>query len=317
MNDNIPKRSVLAIVGPTASGKTDLSFQIAASCNQKIDIICADSRQIYRGMDIGTAKPSKEEQTVIPHHCIDICNPDEHFSAGKFAQYARLCIDNSISQDRIPIIVGGSGLYIQALCEGFFTFESKDNSLHIRQELQELLLNKGKDFLFQELKKVDPSSAEEYSDMNPRRIMRALEFYKSTGLQFSKEKKEHISMPSFITKYIGISFQRDKLYDRINKRSEYMWNNGLIDETSQLLQIGYESTLNAFNTVGYKEAIQVLQGKLKQKEGLEAMKQSTRRYAKRQLTWFGNQMPVQWIHEEILQEYVETLNLEKLNHQRS
>lgn len=317
MNDNIPKRSVLAIVGPTASGKTDLSFQIASLCNQKIDIICADSRQIYRGMDIGTAKPTKEEQAVIPHHCIDICNPDEHFSAGKFAKYARLCIDNSISQDRIPIIVGGSGLYIQALCEGFFTFESKDNSLDIRLELQELLLNKGKDFLFQELKKVDPSSAEEYSDMNPRRIMRALEFYKSTGLQFSKEKKEHISVPSFTTQYIGISFQRDKLYDRINKRSEYMWNNGLIDETSQLLQIGYDSHLNALNTVGYKEAIQVLHGKLKHKEGLEAMKQATRRYAKRQLTWFGNQMSVEWIPEEILQEYVQNMNVEKLNHQRS
>ena len=219
--------------------------------------------------------------------------------------------------DRIPIIVGGSGLYIQALCEGFFTFESKDDSLDIRQELQELLLNKGKDFLFQELKKVDPLSAEEYSDMNPRRIMRALEFYKSTGLQFSKEKKEHVSVPSFTTQYIGISFQRDKLYDRINKRSEYMWNNGLIDETSQLLQIGYDSHLNALNTVGYKEAIQVLHGKLKHKEGLEAMKQATRRYAKRQLTWFGNQIQVQWIQEENLQEYVENVNIEKLNHQRS
>jgi tRNA dimethylallyltransferase len=311
------KRSVLAIVGPTASGKTDLSFQIAASCNQKVDIICADSRQIYRGMDIGTAKPSKEEQSLFPHHCIDICNPDEHFSAGKFAQYARTCIDNSINQYRIPIIVGGSGLYIQALCEGFFSFESKENSLDIRQELQELLLTKGKEFLFQELKKVDPTSAEEYSDMNPRRIMRALEFYKSTGLQFSKEKKEHISVPTFTTTYIGIAFQRDKLYDRINKRSEYMWNNGLIDETSQLLSNGYNPTLNALNTVGYKEAVKVLQGELKHKEGLEAMKQATRRYAKRQLTWFGNQIHVQWIYEENLNEYVENLNIEKLNHQIS
>lgn len=317
MSDIIPKRSVLAIVGPTASGKTDLSFQIAASCNRKVDLICADSRQIYRGMDIGTAKPSKEEQSLFPHHCIDICNPDEHFSAGKFAQYARTCIDNSISQNRIPIIVGGSGLYIQALCEGFFSFESKENSLDIRQELQELLLIKGKEFLFQELKKVDPTSAEEYSDMNPRRIMRALEFYKSTGLQFSKEKKEHISVPTFATTYIGIAFQRDKLYDRINKRSEYMWNNGLIEETSQLLSNGYNPTLNALNTVGYKEAVKVLQGELKHKQGLEAMKQATRRYAKRQLTWFGNQIHVQWIYEENLKEYVENMNIEKLNHQIS
>ena len=317
MSDINLKRSVLAIVGPTASGKTDLSFQIAASCNQKVDIICADSRQIYRGMDIGTAKPSKEEQSLFPHHCIDICNPDEHFSAGKFAQYARTCIDNSINQDRIPIIVGGSGLYIQALCEGFFSFESKENSLDIRQELQELLLTKGKEFLFQELKKVDPTSAEEYSDMNPRRIMRALEFYKSTGLQFSKEKKEHISVPTFTTTYIGIAFQRDKLYDRINKRSEYMWNNGLIEETSQLLSNGYNPTLNALNTVGYKEVVKVLQGELKHKEGLEAMKQATRRYAKRQLTWFGNQIHVQWIYEENLKGYVENLNIEKLNHQIS
>lgn len=282
------------ILGPTASGKTEFSLRLAEIYD--CEIISADSRQIYRYMDIGTSKPDKSILASIPHHFIDILNPDENYSAGKFEHYGRIVIEAIRSRDHIPIVVGGTGLYIKALCEGLFNFSDSEQDPGIRKKLENELNKIGREAFYEKLKAIDPISAENYSDKNPRRVIRALEFYENTGIPFSEAQNNgHSQEIQYDCLYFGISMERINLYKRISERCENMWGNGLIEETSKLLSIGYSKYLNSMNTIGYKEAIRYLEGELNYDEGLELFKKNTRHFAKRQLTWFRKNEKIQWI----------------------
>lgn len=290
--------NLFIIAGATASGKTDLA--LAISDYLPIEIISADSRQIYKYMNIGTAKPSSADLQRVPHHFIDIVNPDDYYSAGLFEKQADLIVNSIISSNRIPLIVGGTGLYIKALCEGFFEDDTDNEELiKIRTELEQELLQKGRVALYKELQHIDKTSAEKYSDMNPRRILRALAYYRLTGIPFSVSHRDQMKSKNYTCHYFAIDIPRSVLYDRINKRVLQMWQNGLLRETMNLLEMGYSENLNALNTVGYKETIQFIKGKLNEAETISKIQQNTRHYAKRQLTWFRNQCKnVHWLNLE-------------------
>ncbi len=287
------------LTGPTASGKTELA--LALSDYLPIEIISADSRQIYRFMDIGTAKPTKDELSRVPHHFIDIKNPDEYYSAGVFEKDADNTIQEIISRGKIPVVVGGSGLYIKALCEGFFQDENSSSELlAIREQLEQELAEKGRLALYQELSAVDPISAQKYSDMNPRRVIRALSYYRLTGIPFSVSHSSQLIEKNYNCYYFAIDIPRKLLYDKINLRTVNMWNNGLLKETIKLLEMGYTENLNALNTVGYKETILFIKGNLSKKNTISRIQQNTRHYAKRQLTWFKNQCPeIKWLNQNL------------------
>jgi len=283
---HLKHNTVLAITGPTASGKSALSLAIASAPGIEAEIISADSRQIYRGLDIGTAKPSQVELATIPHHFIDILEPDESYNAGKFAKDAQDIITSLFQRNILPIIVGGSGLYVQALCEGFFDMpaEMEQSFMDAREAVQQAYQDMGKDALFEELRLVDPQSCRDYPDKNPRRVMRALEFHKATGKRFSEEKSTMMKHPSFNTIYVMIDHERSELYARINQRCEEMWE-GMVNETRTLLQKGLSQSAQSLATVGYAQAIAFINGEIDENIAIEEMKQATRHYAKRQITW--------------------------------
>jgi len=296
----------IAIIGATASGKTAVSLELS----QKIpsEIISADSRQIYRYLDIGTAKPTVDERTQCTHHFIDICNPDEPYSAGLFAEQASRVVENIIGRENIPLIVGGSGLYVQALCEGISTEESIDFSA-ARIKTKQLYDELGRERFYDYVMTIDKESACKYDDKNPQRLIRTAEYYIATGKKFSDFHKIPKTVPNFKTLYFGIHHEREELYNTINKRCEFMWNNGIFEETEKVLSMGYNQIIQSLNTVGYKEVIAVMNGKYKSDDGLELMKQSTRRYAKRQLTWCRNQTNIMWLEPTTAANNI----LEKLN----
>ncbi len=282
----IKPNTVLAITGPTASGKTALSLEIASRLGMRAEIISADSRQIFRELDIGTAKPTQEERSRVKHHCIDICDPVESFNAGAFAKKAGEIIQELLLNNTLPIIVGGSGLYVQALCEGFFDMpeDTAEACEKARKEVQEYHDKHGKDALFEALRLVDPQSCEDYPDKNPRRIMRALEFHKVMGLKFSEQKSRMMSYPTFETCYVLIEHEREALYSRINARCDEMWE-GTKREAQTMLDKGISRFAQSLDTVGYAQAIAYIYGELDEKTAIEKMKQATRNYAKRQITW--------------------------------
>jgi len=282
----LKSNTVLAITGPTASGKTALSLEIASMPEIHAEIISADSRQVFKGLDIGTAKPSAEELARVPHHLIDICEPFESYNAGLFAKDATAIIPSLLDQNIVPIIVGGSGLYVQALCEGFFDvpLDIENSLIDARAEVQNMYQQMGKDALFEALRAVDPQSCEDYSDKNPRRIMRALEYHKATGKLFSEEKSTMMTYPTFQTIYVMIEHEREELYQRINERCEAMWD-GMLDETRIMLNRGINPNAQSLDTVGYSQAISFINGEIDQKTAIDQMKQATRNYAKRQITW--------------------------------
>ncbi len=288
------KPSAIAIVGATCSGKTQTSIELSQL--MEAEVISADSRQIYRMLTIGTAKPTFEERSACPHHFIDILNPDEPFSAGKFADDAQIVATDIINSGKTPLIVGGSGLYVSALCNGIFDEQIDESTLIHRANLEVRLTNEGKDLLYKELSEIDPESAQKYSDQNPRRIIRALEYYYTTGTTLSEAHKNQTDQEKpFTTLWFGIEIERALLYERINQRCISMWNNGLVEETEKVLSMGYSTELNSLNTVGYKETISYLSGEYTKEHAIEKMQQSTRNYAKRQLTWFRKNPSITWI----------------------
>lgn len=294
IEDLIEQRIAIAIVGPTAIGKTRLSLFLSDFF--PVEIVSADSRQIYRYLDIGTAKPTLEERSKVVHHFIDIRNPDEYYSAGQFGKEASEVVLEIFKRGAVPLIVGGSGLYIKALCEGLFeekyTQQEKIKAMKIRKELSYL----GREALYSKLLEVDPETAKLYPDKNYVRLIRALEFYLVKGLPISFYRKQFSSKPKFKTIYIGLNCNRDFLYALINKRVDEMWKNGLVDEVKDILNMGYSPELNSLNTVGYKETIEFLQGKTTERVAIEMIKQNTRRYAKRQLTWFKKVANINWFN---------------------
>lgn len=289
----LPKNSVIVITGPTASGKTSLSIELAHSL--KSEIISADSRQVYKLMDICTAKPSQVELNTVKHHLIDFLDPNIEYSAGKFADDATKVIKKLYESDIIPIVCGGSAFYIKALFDGLFDEENKSKP-EIRIKLNQELENYGIGYLQEQLEEVDYKSYTIIELDNPNRVIRALEYYYSTGEPISVAYEKRSTIKSeFQPIYFAIDYPREELYDRINQRCEQMWNNGLVNEYKSLISLGYDENLNSLNTVGYKESRDYLKGIYSKEEALEEFKKNTRRFAKRQLTWFRKNKDINWL----------------------
>lgn len=283
-------KPVFAIVGPTASGKSQIGMIVAQKLN--CEIISADSRQIYKYLDIGTAKPTIEDRTKVVHHFIDELLPDQNFSAGDFQKQARRRIQTIIERGKRALIVGGSGLYIEAAVDGFF--EGPSANPEIRGELERRLRKEGSQALLDELRTIDPVLAEKMLPSNTRRIIRALEVYKVTGIPLSVHHKNEKKLPPFRTEIIGLMWDRKKLYSRINQRVDWMINNGLLNEVNKLIEMGYSLRNNSLQTVGYKEVFQFLEGVINFDNMVNLIKQNSRRYAKRQLTWFKKDERIKW-----------------------
>lgn len=288
-------RKILTILGPTASGKTKVSLEIADKING--EIISADSRQVYRYMDIGTAKPNKEERKRVHHHLIDVVDPDEYFSAADYSNRAKKAMQEVISRGRNPIVVGGSGLYLRALFKGLFKGPGRDEKL--RKKLREKAERFGIKSLYEDLKEKDPLAARKIGPANLVRIIRALEVYELSGQRISElqEKGEYPSKEYEFVK-IGLRLDRDKLYRRIDERVEKMIEEGLVDEVRDLRKRGYGLDLVPLRTFGYKEIFQFLEGEISLDEAKEKIKLDTRHYAKRQLTWFKKEEGIIWLDSE-------------------
>jgi tRNA dimethylallyltransferase len=283
---------VIVIVGPTCSGKTYLSLKLALMLNG--EIISADSRQIFKFLSIGTAKPTIDQLNSIKHHFIDELNPDAEFNVSLFADRSEIIIDKIFSQNKIPIVVGGSGLYIKALIDGIS--DSADSNSEVREELLVLRQKFGNEFLYNELKKVDKISADKMLPQNWKRVIRALEVFILSGkpiwLHYQKQETAKHNKYSFIQ--FGLNWDRKILYQNIETRVDEMINSGLIEEVSGILKSGYGKELNSLNTVGYKEIIQYLDGEISIDRAIELIKRNTRRYAKRQMTWFNADNRIRW-----------------------
>jgi len=282
---------VLAIVGPTASGKTALSMLLARKMNA--EIISADSRQIYRYLTIGTAKPTPEELRQVKHHFVDILDPDQDYNAGEYSLQARIKIQELLNNGIQPILVGGSGLYLRAVIDGFFKGQGKN--FEVREELEEEARTFGGDVLYEKLKKIDPVSAAKMDATKVRRVVRALEVYYSTGKPISELHSVQETVIPFTVVQFGLEWDRKVLYQRNEHRIDEMIKHGLVGEVQALISKGYSRTLNALNTVGYKEVFQFLEGTLTREEMVRLIKQNTRRYAKRQMTWFRADKRIRWI----------------------
>lgn len=284
------KRKVIVIVGPTASGKTGVSIDLAKKING--EIISADSMQIYKKMNIGTAKVTPEEADGIKHYLVDVLNPDEEFSVAKYKELAEQAIEEILKKGKVPIIVGGTGLYVSVLTNGIELSEEKeDNSIRIL--LEERVKKEGIDGLYSELQEIDPESALKIDKNNTRRVIRALEIYKLTGKTKTQADKDSIKEPKYDYSIYGILTDREELYNRINMRVDIMIEQGLIEEVKELRE-KYNFSKTALQGIGYKEVIEYLDGRVSKKEMIEKIKLESRRYAKRQMTWFKRDKNIKW-----------------------
>jgi tRNA dimethylallyltransferase len=281
---------VIVLLGPTAVGKTEVSLRLAKELNA--EIVSADSRQIYKFMDIGTAKPSLQQRQGIKHHFINYIRPDQSFSSGAYGNKARLLIEKLRSAGRNVIVVGGSGLYIRAMLHGMISFDQKDDT--IRRNLKDRLEQLGLAALYKELQKTDPELAEQLSENDTQRILRGLEVFMMSGEKLSSLQKEKETPASFPYIQIGLTMDRAMLYERINNRVEQMFEQGLIDEVQRLISMGFADA-NAINAVGYKEVVQYLNQEISYREMVALIQRNSRRYAKRQFTWFRKDDSIHWL----------------------
>lgn len=281
---------VIVIVGPTCSGKTKLSLLLAKLLN--VEIISADSRQIYKKMNIGTAKPSFEDLSNVKHYFIDELEPDEDFNASKFEQKADEIIKKILLGNKIPIVVGGSGLYIKALIDGIS--ESIESSSVLRRELLDIRNKYGNEYLYNELKKIDPESSKKMLPQNWKRVLRALEVFKLTGKPIWQHYSQQKNKEVFQFHQIGLLWDRNVLYKNIENRVDEMFSNGLITEVNKILSGSHSKNINSLNTVGYKEVIDYFDGNISLHRAIELVKRNTRRYAKRQMTWFNADKRIKW-----------------------
>lgn len=289
------KKRLIAVVGPTASGKTSLSIKLAKKYNG--EIVSADSMQIYTGMDIATAKPTKEEMQGIPHHLMNFLSPTQSFSVSEYVELAEIAIDDIISRQKQPILCGGTGLYFRSFVENIKFSEEKPNE-NLRKELNARYKNEGGDVLLKELAEFDEEMAKTLHPNNGKRIIRAIEIYKTTGITMSEHIKRSKEEPSpYELTAIGITFaDRQKLYDRINMRVDIMLRNGLLEEAKKFY--GHYKSNTASAAIGYKELKPYLDGEISLGEAVEKLKQETRHYAKRQLTWFRRDKNINWIEAD-------------------
>lgn len=294
MEEYRDKIKICAIVGPTASGKSSLAIWLAKQINA--EIVSADSMQIYKGMDIGTAKPSVEERKLVPHHMIDFLNKDELFSVADYVKMAKSVIENIVSRGKKTILVGGTGLYIDSLLNGI-QFQDQDENLVVRKKLLDELDNFGSEYMLEKLKKVDFEYAKTLHPNNVKRIIRGLEIYYSTGITMSENLKLSKSKTScFDACMIGLTFEnRENLYKRINDRVDNMMGCGLLREAENIINSGASSN-TSMQAIGYKEFIGYFNGSEDLDECVLKLKQNTRKYAKRQLTWFRRNRNINWIY---------------------
>lgn len=304
------KEKVIVICGPTASGKTALSIELAKKMNG--EIISCDSMQIYQDMNIGTAKPTIEEQQGIPHHLIDFVSPEERYSVADFKKDAKEAIKNILEKGKLPIIVGGTGLYIDSLIyEIEYPMIEFDETY--RKELEEKVEKQGLKSLYEEAKKIDPIAIEKISENDKKRILRILEIYHATGKNKTEQEKESRKKEvEYDYQVYALNWDREKLYERINKRVDIMIEQGLIEEVEKIRE-KYHIFPTAMQGLGYKEVVEYLEGKTSKEEMMEKIKMETRRYAKRQLTWFRKNKQTIWLEgQEKIQNNIEII-LEGLN----
>lgn len=285
---------LILIVGPTAVGKTEIAIQLAERLNG--EIVSADSRLFYRGMDIGTAKPSRKEQVRVPHHLIDIVNPDEILSLAVFQQKAREAIADIHTRNKLPFLVGGTGQYVRAVTQGWSPPEVKPNE-ELREELNRQKEENGIYWLYEKLKGLDPTAAEKIDPRNFRRTIRALEVILTTGKKFSEQRGQSESPYQLIT--IGLTRPREELYQRVDQRIESMFANGFIEEVKTLLARGYSPTLPTMSAIGYRECVRVIEGEITLEEAKQLTRRATRVFVRRQANWFKESDPnIVWFKVE-------------------
>lgn len=289
-------KPLVILTGPTAVGKTALSIKLASEIGG--DIISADSMQVYRQMDIGSAKIKPEEMGGIPHHLIDILEPEEEFNVCLFEKLALEAMEQIYERGHIPVVVGGTGFYIQALLYQIdFTEEETDTAY--RDKLWQLGEEKGNHYLHELLRKVDPKSAEEIHENNRKRVIRALEFYENCGKPISTHNKEQRQKTSaYNSCYFVLTDDRKKLYERIESRVDQMLSKGLVDEVRTLKERGCNASMVSMQGLGYKEILEYLDGRCSLLEAVEKIKKETRHFAKRQLTWFRREKDVIWLDKQ-------------------
>ena len=287
------KKPLIILTGPTAVGKTKVSIGLAKELNG--EIISADSMQVYKYMDIGSAKIRPEEMQGIKHYLVDELEPDEEFNVVRFQQMAKKAMDEIYDKGKIPIVVGGTGFYIQALLYDIdFTENEEDTSY--REELEQLASEKGAEYLHEMLQEIDSASAKSIHANNVKRVIRALEFYKQTGKKISEHNEtERAKESPYDFCYFVLNDDRQLLYDRINSRIDIMLEEGLLDEVSALKNKGYTKDMVSMQGLGYKEILDYLNGECSLEEAIYILKRDTRHFAKRQLTWFRRERDVIWI----------------------
>ncbi|NLD51521.1 MAG: tRNA (adenosine(37)-N6)-dimethylallyltransferase MiaA [Clostridiales bacterium] len=288
---NKQKPLVLGIVGPTASGKTLFSMALARA--MPVEIICMDSMQIYRGMDIGTAKPTRREQALVPHHMLDLVSPDTGYSVAEYQQEAALAIEGILHRKAMPLLVGGTGLYLWALSNRL-NLGNAPRSEEIRSRFEALLQQHGREALHQHLRRVDPLSAGRLHPNDTRRVIRALEVYELTGQSISRQQDTAERAPWSFQLYAP-DWPRELLYQRINERVEQMFSSGLVEEVRTLLSEGVSPESQSMQGLGYKELLPLLAGQSTLVQTVELLQRRTRNYAKRQLTWFRRDSRITWV----------------------
>lgn len=289
----MPKIPVLAIVGPTAAGKSALSLWLAQ--NLPLEVICMDSMQIYEGLTVGTAKPSAQEQQMVPHHLLDFVSPTQAFSVSAYTEKAEKAIESIYGRGRLPVLVGGTGLYLKALMYGLsLGWEGSNPSL--RERLHSIANQEGGRWRLHEmLRQVDEKTADKLHQNDVVRVVRALEVYELTGLPISEQRKAPRADRPFEFCLLGVTMQREALYQRINLRVEEMMKNGLLQEVKTLLSRGVQPDSQAMQGIGYKELVAFLAGDTSLTKAVHAIQQASRRYAKRQWTWFRAEKNIVWL----------------------
>ena len=292
----IVKKPLVILTGPTAVGKTEISIKLAKAING--EIISADSIQVYKHLDIGSAKVTTEEMDGVKHYLIDVLEPDEEFNIYVFKKLAMEAMEEIYAKGKIPIIAGGTGFYIQALLYDV-EFSEEEGDKSYRHMLEKKAEEEGVTVIHNMLKEVDPVAADEIHENNLKRVIRALEYYNETGMRISEHNKEQRQKESpYNFRYYVLNMDREKLYSRINLRVDIMAENGLVDEVKKLKEMGYGKELNSMQGIGYKEIYDYVDGVYDYDTAIETLKKNTRNFAKRQITWFKREKEVVWLNHE-------------------
>ena len=292
----ILKKPLIILTGPTAVGKTKLSIELAKEVNG--EIISADSMQVYKHMDIGSAKIKKEEMCGVSHHLIDVLEPDEEFHVVRFQEMAKQAMEEIYAKGKVPILAGGTGFYIQAVVKDI-DFSKETEKSPVREELEKLAEEKGYEYLHERLQQVDPKSAEKIHANNVKRVIRALEYFELTGKPISLHNEEEAAKESpYNVAYFVLNDVRERLYERIDARVDAMLQEGLVEEVSGLAKKGYTKDMVSMQGLGYKEILSYLDGSYTLDEAVYILKRDTRHFAKRQLTWFKREKDVIWVNKQ-------------------